>query len=90
MKSPAHSPQPEDPLAARARSVLAAIGGIENIIEIDPCTTRLRALVHDPERVDVTALKSAGAYGVMSSGRVVQIVIGPDVDNLATALEDLM
>lgn len=74
----------------QAARVLAAFGGVANIVDIEPCTTRLRSEVRDPALVDVTALRAAGAHGVMISGRVVQVVIGPSVDTLATDLEDLM
>ena len=74
----------------KATEILAALGGVANIIDIEPCTTRLRSEVHDPAVVDVKALRAAGAHGVMISGRVVQIVIGPEVDTLASDLEDLL
>lgn len=74
----------------QARAILAGLGGIENIDEIEPCTTRLRSLVKEPARVDTAALRAAGAFGVMVSGRVVQVVIGPSVDTLATDLEELL
>ena len=74
----------------QAATVLAALGGVANIIDIEPCTTRLRSEVHDPSLVDVAALRAAGAHGVMISGRIVQVVVGPSVDTLATDLEELM
>ena len=74
----------------KATEILAALGGVANIIDIEPCTTRLRSEVHDPAIVDVRALRAAGAHGVMISGRVVQVVIGPEVDTLASDLEDLL
>jgi PTS system N-acetylglucosamine-specific IIB component len=74
----------------QAASIRAALGGVANIIDIEPCTTRLRSEVHDPDLVDVTVLRAAGAHGVMISGRVVQVVVGPSVDTLATDLEELM
>ena len=74
----------------QAQDVLAALGGVANIIEIEPCTTRLRSEVHDIGAVDTKALRAAGAHGVMISGHVVQIVMGPNVDNLASDLEDLL
>lgn len=74
----------------QAASILAALGGVANIIDIEPCTTRLRSEVHDPTLVDVPALRAAGAHGVMISGHVVQVVVGPTVDTLATDLEELM
>ena len=74
----------------QAANILAALGGVTNIIDIEPCTTRLRSEVHDPSLVDVAALRAAGAHGVMISGRIVQVVVGPSVDTLATDLEELM
>lgn len=74
----------------RAAAILAALGGVDNIVEIDPCTTRLRSVVKDPDRVEVAALRAAGAFGVMVNGRVVQVVVGPEVDTIASALADLM
>ena len=44
----------------------------------------------DPALVDQGALKAAGAHGVMASGKVVQVVVGPEADNLADDIADLM
>lgn len=76
--------------ADQASRILAALGGVANIVEIEPCTTRLRSEVHDAALVDASALRAAGAHGVMVSGRVVQVVMGPAVDVLASELEELM
>jgi len=77
-------------VSQQAVDILAALGGVANIIEIEPCTTRLRSEVHDTGVVDVKALRAAGAHGVMISGRVVQVVMGPNVDTIATDLEELL
>ena len=77
-------------MTGQAADILAALGGVANIIEIEPCTTRLRSEVHDTTVVDVKALRAAGAHGVMISGHVVQVVMGPNVDTLAAELEDLL
>lgn len=74
----------------RAASYLRALGGASNIEEIEPCTTRLRSLVLDPSKVDTTALRAVGAFGVMINGRVVQVVVGPDVDLVASEINDLI
>ncbi len=63
---------------------------VGNVDQIDPCTTRLRSVVKDPSRVDAAALRAVGAYGVMISGHVVQVVVGPHADNVASDLADLM
>ncbi|WP_447924796.1 glucose PTS transporter subunit EIIB [Georgenia muralis] len=70
-------------------AIVAALGGVENIREIEPCITRLRAEVDDPARVDERALRAAGCHGVLLRGRVVQVVVGPEADTLASDLEEL-
>ncbi|NCT89470.1 PTS transporter subunit EIIB [Cellulomonas sp. APG4] len=74
----------------QATRILAGLGGVTNIVEIEPCTTRLRSEVRDPALVDAAALRAAGAHGVMIAGHVVQVVVGPTVDVLASDLEELM
>ena len=74
----------------KAEQILAGLGGAENVVEIEACITRLRTEVEDASLVDEAALKAAGAHGVVKSGRVVQVVVGPEADNLAEDIEDLM
>lgn len=69
--------------------IVAALGGTDNVREIEPCITRLRAEVEDPALVDEDALRAAGCHGVLLRGRVVQVVVGPEADTLASDLEDL-
>ena len=38
-------------------NVLAALGGADNVVEIEPCITRLRTEVNDGSKVDEKALK---------------------------------
>ncbi|HEX5336122.1 MAG TPA: PTS glucose/sucrose transporter subunit IIB [Propionicimonas sp.] len=80
----------ESPMSSKAEQILAGLGGAGNIVEIEPCITRLRTEVKDPSLVDQAALKAAGAHGVIASGSVVQVVVGPEADNLAEDIEDLM
>ena len=74
----------------KAEQILAGLGGAENVVEIEACITRLRTEVSDATKVDEKALKAAGAHGVVASGNVVQVVVGPEADNLAEDIEDLM
>jgi PTS system N-acetylglucosamine-specific IIB component len=74
----------------RARSIVEGLGGMDNILDIEPCITRLRTEVRDPSLVDEAALKAAGAHGVLRSGQVVQVVVGPEADTLASDIEDLL
>ena len=61
-----------------------------NVVEIEACITRLRTEVEDPSKVDEKALKAAGAHGVVTAGSIVQVVVGPEADNIAEDIEDLM
>lgn len=74
---------------SKAEMILAALGGDANIIDLEPCITRLRVEVEDPSLVDEAALKATGAFGVVRSGKVVQVVVGPEADTLAMDIEDL-
>ena len=77
-------------MSSKAEQILAGLGGAENIVEIEPCITRLRTEVRDGSKVNQAALKAAGAHRVMASGTVVQVVVGPEADTLAEDIEDLM
>lgn len=77
-------------MSSKAEQILAGLGGADNIEEIEACITRLRTEVKDAALVDEAALKAAGAHGVVSSGKVIQVVVGPEADNLAEDIEDLM
>ena len=75
---------------SKAEQILAGLGGAGNVVEIEACITRLRTEVEDASLVDEKALKAAGAYGVVATGNVVQVVVGPEADNIAEDIEDLM
>ena len=77
-------------MTSKAEQILAGLGGADNVVEIEPCITRLRTEVKDGALVDEKALKGAGAHGVVKSGNVVQVVVGPEADTLAEDIEDLM
>ncbi|TDD05812.1 PTS sugar transporter [Nonomuraea deserti] len=77
-------------MAADVNAIIAALGGAGNIIEIEPCITRLRTEVRDASLVDQAALKAAGAHGVMAAGNVVQVVVGPEADTIASDIEDII
>ncbi|MBB2909740.1 PTS system N-acetylglucosamine-specific IIB component [Streptosporangium becharense] len=77
-------------MAADADAIIAGLGGADNIIEIEPCITRLRTEVRDASKVDQEALKAAGAHGVMAAGNIVQVVVGPEADTLADDIEEII
>lgn len=73
----------------KAEDILAALGGSTNVVDLEPCITRLRVEVTDPTKVDEQGLRTTGAFGVVRSGRVVQVVVGPEADTLAADLDGL-
>ncbi|MDF5751133.1 glucose PTS transporter subunit EIIB [Spongiactinospora sp. TRM90649] len=77
-------------MAADAGAIIAGLGGAENIIEIEPCITRLRTEVHDATKVNQAVLRAAGAHGVMAAGNIVQVVVGPEADTIASDIEELI
>ena len=74
---------------SKADLLLAALIGGATVLDPDPCTTRLRVEVQNPDLVDEAGLKSTGAFGIVRSGKVVQVVVGPEADTLASDIEDL-
>ena len=76
-------------MSSKAEQILAGLGGRDNVVDIEACITRLRTEVTDPALVNEAALKAAGAHGVFRSGTIVQVIVGPEADNLADDIEDL-
>ncbi|MET0955603.1 MAG: PTS glucose/sucrose transporter subunit IIB [Cryobacterium sp.] len=76
-------------MSSKAEQILAGLGGSDNVVDIEACITRLRTEVTDPTLVNEAALKAAGAHGVFRSGTIVQVIVGPEADNLADDIEDL-
>jgi PTS system N-acetylglucosamine-specific IIB component len=83
-------PEDKEISVSKAEAIIAGLGGAENIIELEPCITRLRTEVRDGSKVSEAALRAAGAHGVMKAGTVVQVVVGPEADTLAMDIEDLL
>lgn len=77
-------------MATKAEKIVAGLGGVRNIVGIEGCVTRLRTEVKDASLVDATALKAAGAHGVVTLGNAVQVVIGTDADPVATDIEAMI
>ena len=73
----------------KAEQILAALGGDGNVVDLEPCITRLRVELQDASLVDEDALRATGAFGVVRTGRIVQVVVGPEADTLAADIESL-
>lgn len=68
--------------------ILIALGGKDNIKNLDACATRLRVTVEDSDLVDEGLLKETGAAGVIKKGGGVQVIYGPVVTTIKSELEE--
>lgn len=74
----------------RSQQVLAALGGKENIVELDCCATRLRVTVKQSRLLDESGLKASGARAVIVRGNGVQVIYGPHVTIIKNEVEELL
>jgi N-acetylglucosamine PTS system EIICBA or EIICB component len=73
-----------------AAKYMEALGGKENLAQIDNCVTRLRLKVKDMSKVNESELKRLGAKGVIRLNQTdVQVVVGTDVEFVANELKKL-
>ena len=71
-----------------AAQLLARLGGVDNVVDIENCMTRLRVGVRDPHRVDDAALRGTDHVLAVLPGDSYQIVLGPGfVDKVAQDLQ---
>lgn len=70
-----------------AEEYIEAIGGANNIKELEACITRLRLVLGNNKNIDEKSLKKLGAAGVMKAGdNVTQVVVGTKAELLADAM----
>ncbi|AGY81717.1 MULTISPECIES: PTS transporter subunit IIBC [Carnobacterium] len=76
---------------AQVNGIIEALGGRENISDVDACMTRLRVTVKDPEAVkDESAWKRLGALGLVKKGTGIQAIYGPKADVLKSDINDVL
>ncbi|WP_342252626.1 PTS transporter subunit EIIC [Spiroplasma endosymbiont of Amphibalanus improvisus] len=79
-----------DKYQVMAEIIIEAIGA-DNFTKIDNCATRLRLDVKDSEKVDQAKVKSSGVFGIkVISKESIQIVVGPDVEHVASAMQKIV
>ena len=89
------TPGREDKVAAQqveateAQTIVAGLGGEDNIEIVDCCATRLRVTLHQNDKVDKVLLESTGAKGVIQQGTV-QVIYGPHVTVIKNEIEELL
>ncbi|UBX47894.1 N-acetylglucosamine-specific PTS transporter subunit IIBC [Providencia alcalifaciens] len=87
--SDAHSDESE--IQKEARQYIAAVGGSDNIVNIDACITRLRLGVKDSAVVNDPLAKRIGASGVIRLNKQnVQVIVGTRAELIAKAMTEVM
>ncbi len=77
-------------LQERASAFVEALGGKENISQIDACITRLRLEIENYNKVDETKLKELGSKGNIKVGtKGLQVIIGSEAELIADTMKEL-
>lgn len=80
----------DDRTTELARKLYQSIGGKENVVFIDNCATRLRITVKSSRGINEADIKKSGAIqGRIVGAESVQIIIGPEVQFVADAMNIL-
>lgn len=80
-----------DQYSDQALIILEALGGKDNIEDLNNCATRLRVSVKDENVLAPDSVfKQAGAHGVLRKGKAVQVIIGLSVAQVRNKIEELM
>lgn len=73
--------------AEQAASIIDALGGKENMIDVNCCFTRLRLVLEDAFLIDEKKLKALGAKAIIKQENDVQVVYGPHVGQIRDAVQ---
>ncbi|MDY0394535.1 PTS transporter subunit EIIC [Virgibacillus halophilus] len=96
VKTPGRSAESEESEAAEdvpsnddlGAAILNALGGRDNILEIDNCISRLRLVLNDTSLVNESMLKATGSMGLVKIDKNnIQVVYGPKVEHAARSLK---
>ncbi len=78
----------EEEVTELGAAIMDALGGKENIKEIDNCISRLRLVLKDTSLVNEKALKKTGSLGLIKvSDTQIQVVYGAKVEKAAAELK---
>lgn len=74
-----------------SNKIISEIGGVDNIISVTHCVTRLRFQLKEEENIDDDAVKNIdGVVTVLRSAGQYQVVIGNNVPDVYADLKDLV
>lgn len=75
----------------QASQLLQALGGSQNISELNNCATRLRISVKDTNKVMTDAdFREIGAHGVVRNNDAIQVIMGLSVPQIRDSIENQM
>lgn len=80
----------KDSLNEVAEEILAALGGADNLDDVDACITRLRVAVKDVNKVDKAKIKSLGATAVLEVKGGIQAIFGAKADPLKQKINEII
>ncbi|MDE5600196.1 MAG: PTS glucose/sucrose transporter subunit IIB, partial [Oscillospiraceae bacterium] len=75
---------------SNSKIIIEALGGNDNIADLDACATRLRITLKDPSLFNESLLKKTGTVGIIVKGDGVQAVYGPQVNVVKSNLDDYL
>ena len=77
-------------VAEVAQMYYNALGGRENIAEIDSCITRLRLTVKDASIIEESAIKRLGAAGMIKpNNKNIQVIVGTHAELIAEEMKKI-
>jgi len=76
---------------AMATNFIEALGGKDNITEVDNCATRLRIELKDTTMIQDGKLKANGAAGIIKPSKTsAQVIVGPKVQFVADEMKKIL
>ena len=80
----------DNKFAALAARIYTGLGGAENVVSIDNCTTRLRLVVKDTAKADQDKIKATGVPGVRVIDKEnIQVIVGTEVQFVADEMNKM-
>ena len=80
----------KDGMNETAAQILEALGGEENLDDVDACITRLRVAVKDVSKVDKDRIKALGATAVLEVKGGIQAIFGAKADPLKQKINEII
>lgn len=80
----------KDSMNETATQILEALGGEENLDDVDACITRLRVAVKDVSKVDKDRIKALGATAVLEVKGGIQAIFGAKADPLKQKINEII